>query len=81
MVNAAKAAEYLDKSGSANDAFKLAEQTNKTKALEYEAQIKEREIQKVQIENEERRKTVEYETQMAKRSAEYKVQMEAQRDQ
>jgi hypothetical protein len=34
------------------------------------------EIQKAQITEEERRKTVQYETEMAKRRAEYQVQLE-----
>lgn len=38
-------------------------------------------IQKVQVEQEERRKTVQYETEMSKRRAEYQVQLELQRDQ
>ena len=39
------------------------------------------EIQRAQIAEEERRKTVQYETEMSKRRAEYQVQLELQRDQ
>jgi hypothetical protein len=39
------------------------------------------EIQRSQIQEDERRKTVQYEQEMAKRRAEYQVQLELQRDQ
>ena len=39
------------------------------------------EIQRAQIAEEERRKTVQYETEMAKRRAEHQVQLELQKDQ
>lgn len=38
------------------------------------------EIQRTQIAEEEKRKTVQYETEMGKRRAEYQVQLELQRD-
>jgi len=38
------------------------------------------EIQKSQIQEEERRKTLQYEAEMSKRRAEYQVQLELQRD-
>jgi len=39
------------------------------------------EIQRSQVAEEERRKTVQYETDMGKRRAEYQVQLELQKDQ
>ena len=39
------------------------------------------EIQRAQIEEDEKRKSMQYETEMAKRRAEYTVQLELQRDQ
>ena len=38
-------------------------------------------MQRAQVQEEERRKTIQYETEMAKRRAEYQIQLELQRDQ
>ena len=48
--------------------------------METEKVMKELDIRKSQVAEEERRKTVQYETEMAKRQAEYQVQLELQRD-
>lgn len=49
--------------------------------MEITENTKKLEIQRTQIENEEKRKTIQYETEMGKRRAEYQVQLELQRDQ
>ncbi len=71
----------MDASPNAKDAFELAVQKEATKQLEITENTKKLEIQRTQIENEEKRKTIQYETEMGKRRAEYQVQLELQRDQ
>jgi ATPase family AAA domain-containing protein 3A/B len=71
----------LDASPNAKDAFELAVKKEATKQLEITENTKKLEIQRTQIENEEKRKTIQYETEMGKRRAEYQVQLELQRDQ
>ena len=51
-----------------------------TKQLEVTENTKKLEIQRTQIEQEEKRKTTQFDTEMAKRRAEYQVQLELQRD-
>ncbi len=71
----------MDASPNAKDAFELAVKKEATKQLEITENTKKLEIQRTQIENEEKRKTIQYETEMGKRRAEYQVQLELQRDQ
>ena len=68
-----QAAKYLDDSSSAKEAMDLAVKKEKTRQLEIEENKVKLEIQKSQIAEEERRKTVQYETEMSKRRAEYQV--------
>jgi hypothetical protein len=58
----------------------LAIKREETKQLEYKDNTVKMEIQKAQVAEEERRKTVQYETEMSKRRAEYQVQLDLQRD-
>ena len=81
LENAAKAAKYLDNSDNAKEAVDLAMSREKSKQLEAEESRVKLEIQRTQIGEEEKRKTIQYETEMSKRRAEYGVQLELQRDQ
>ena len=67
FVKAAKATELLDKSDNAQEAIRLTEMNEKTKQLDIQKQMEELAIQKTQVQEQERRKTVEYENEMAKR--------------
>ena len=80
LRKAADAAAFLDKSEHAKDAYKLASEKEKTRQLELQESKSKLDIQKSQIAEEERRKTVQYETEMSKKRAEYQVQLELQRD-
>ena len=71
ILTCLQAAKYLDASPNAKDAFELAVKKEATKQLEITENTKKLEIQRTQIENEEKRKTVQYETEMGKRRAEY----------
>jgi len=44
--------------------------------MTHELAYRKMELQRLQVQEEERRKTVQYETEMAKRRAEYQVQLE-----
>lgn len=67
FVKAAKATELLDKSDNAKEAIRLTEMNEKTKQLQIQEHLEELGIQKAQVAEQERRKTVEYENEMAKR--------------
>lgn len=72
--------EVLEDSKYAKEAFDLASKKEVTRQFELQESKAKFETQKVQIAEEERRKTVQYETEMGKRRAEYQVQLELQRD-
>lgn len=80
LEKAAAAAKYLDTSKNSVQAYELANKKEESKQLEYKMNIQELEINKVKIQEEERRKTVQYETDLAKRRAEYQVQLDLQKD-
>lgn len=80
LEKAAAAAKYLDTSKNSVQAYELANKKEESKQLEYKKNIQELEINKVKIQEEERRKTVQYETDLAKRRAEYQVQLDLQKD-
>lgn len=80
LEKAAHAAKYLDESKNAKQAFELASKREDSKQLELKENIQKLEIQKSQVAEEERRKTVQYETDMAKRRAEYQVQLDLQKE-
>jgi ATPase family AAA domain-containing protein 3A/B len=81
LEKAAAAAKYLDSSPNAKDAFELSIKKEGTKQLEIKENTAKLEIQRVQIAEEEKRKTTQYESEMSKRRAEYQAQLELQRDQ
>jgi len=71
LEKAAAAAKYLDTSPNAKDAFELSIKKEGTKQMELKENTAKLEIQKVQIQEEEKRKTTQYESEMSKRRAEY----------
>lgn len=58
LERGAEAAKYLDSSKNAKEAFQLAMKKEESKQLEVQENTKKLEIQKAQVENEEKRKTV-----------------------
>jgi ATPase family AAA domain-containing protein 3A/B len=82
LERAAKAARELENSRYAKDAFNLAKDTERTKQMEHQAQIKEQEtlykqyeIVRVQKEGEQRRLTLEEETRQHQQRAQYQDQL------
>lgn len=69
LERAAKAAKDLDSSPHAKDAFMMAMKQEETKKVQSQAQIKQYEIQRVQIEQSEKRKTLEAELEYSKRKS------------
>ena len=67
FLKAAEATKLLDRSDNAKDAIRLTEISEKTKQLDLQKQLEELAINKVQVSEQERRKTVEYENEMSKR--------------
>ena len=81
LANAATAAKYLDNSENAEKAFKLVTMKEETTQVETKKKTEELAIQRIQIQEQERRKTAEYEGELAKRANEHKVQLDLQKEQ
>jgi ATPase family AAA domain-containing protein 3A/B len=69
LERAAKAAKDLDNSPHAKDAFMMAMKQEETKKVQAQAQIKQYDIQRVQIEQSEKRKTLETELDISKQKS------------
>lgn len=71
LERAAKAAKELDSSPNVKNAFELSLKQEETKATKAKARIKELDISRVQIEQQERRKTLETELQVSKEKSKF----------
>lgn len=85
LERGAKALKELDQSANSNKAFELIKLQELTKQKEYEKQMEELSLQRMQtmnnrtrIENEERRKTINYQQEQERITAEYKTKLEAE---
>lgn len=85
LERGAKALKELDQSANSNKAFELIKLQELTKQKEYEKQMEELSLQRMQtmnnrtrIENEEKRKTINYQQEQERITAEYKTKLEAE---
>lgn len=79
LERAAKAAKELDSSPNAKNAFELSLKQEEVKKTETEAHIKELEIQRTQIDHQERRKTMERELEISKQKSLFDDQLAKER--
>lgn len=79
LERAAAAAKYLDQSSNSKNAFELATKKEETMQLETKKALKDQEIQRVQIEQDERRRTMQMDMQLQKEKSQYDDQLAKQR--